>query len=104
MCTRNVSMYFILQVKFAMLIISCDLTAREANNTIKICYDVQENFPSSSTSRNELLRLIRFATIQKTQYTAANFFSVNRKTVLGLFNVTATYFILIIQFHRIEGN
>lgn len=82
---------------------SCDTTAREANKMIQVCYDVEQRLPAMSANRKELLRLIKFAKDEAAEYTAADFFPVNRATALGFINVTTTYFIIVIQFHRKRG-
>lgn len=67
---------------------------------IGICYDMQERLPSNSEERQELLHFIALANNELVCFSSAGFFSLNRSTVLGILSVTATYYIIIIQFQE----
>lgn len=86
-------------MKVGILIVSCDSTTREANNIIRICNEVEERLPSFCTEREELLRLVELAKQEPVYYSAAEFFCVNRTTIFSILSVTATYFIIVIQFY-----
>lgn len=88
-------------MKVSILIISCDSTTREANSIIGICNEVEEQLPNFCTEREELLRLVELAKQEPVHYSAADFFHVNRTTIFSILSVTATYFIIIIQFYQI---
>lgn len=85
----------------AILIISCDSAIHEASNIIKICNEVQERLPTLCVEREELLRLVEIAQQEPVCYSAADFFHVNRSTIFSILSVTATYFIIIIQFYQL---
>lgn len=88
-------------MKFVAIVFSCDATTREAQNIIGVCYDMQEHFPELSVEREELLRLVDIALHERVHFSAADFFDLNRTTIFGVLSVTATYYIITIQFNQI---
>lgn len=91
---------FLLQMKFIAIVVSCDITTREAQSIISACYDTQELLPPLSSRRNELLRLVDIVQREPVYFTAADFFNLNRSTIFGVLSVTATYYIITIQFNQ----
>lgn len=81
------------------IIIVCDRTTTEASKFIDICYDIQEQLPSSSSYQKGFMLLINIVKDTQVRFTAANYFEINRRTFFGLLSVSATYFIIIIQFN-----
>lgn len=92
--------FLVLQIKCSIVIICCDITTREAGKLIDICYTIEEDFPSSSAERKEVLKLVRLGRYKNPCFSAAGFFNIDRKTFFGFLNVTTTYFIIIIQFNQ----
>lgn len=66
---------------------------------VKVCHDLREHLPVDSRYRKELLQLIRTAERENVTISAGGCFEVNRIIFFGIFNVTATYFIIVIQFY-----
>lgn len=77
---------------------SCDYVVAEANRTIKVCYEIQENLDYNE--RNELFNLLALVKARNPCYTAAGYIVVNRSTLFTLLSAVTTYFIIIVQFHQ----
>lgn len=87
-------------MKAGAIIISCDIASAEAQDTVNICYEIQENCPAVSTEREEFFTLITIAKNEEVQFTAADFFQVNRSIFFDILNVTVMYIIIVIQFYE----
>ncbi|KAJ8947993.1 hypothetical protein NQ314_008509 [Rhamnusium bicolor] len=79
----------------------CDLTVRESQKVIKICYNLNQKEILSSEERQELRNLINQVKINIPKFTAAGFFEIGRTTLFSFFGATTTYLIVIIQFHAL---
>lgn len=90
------------QIKGIVIIIACDMTSREAQNFTDICYRLEEDCPISSVERKELLKFERLARAKTPRFSAAGFFDIDRTTHFAFLSVTATYFIILIQFNQAE--
>lgn len=89
-------------MKFVAIVISCDITSREAHKIIGACLDMQELFPRLSIERKELLRLVDIVQHEPVYFSAADFFNLNRATIFSVIGVTATYYIITIQFNQVS--
>lgn len=74
----------------AIIIISYDLTTREADRLAVICYIKQQDFTELAVLAGNL----------RTKFTAADFFEINRTTLFSLLSVVTTYFIIILEFRQ----
>lgn len=79
---------------------SCDGVVKEAEGIVDVCYKVQEGLLPCSAERLEISKFISLLNTQKIYYTAAGYFIINKGTLLGLLNVTTTYFIILVQFKQ----
>lgn len=98
---ENVELKFLIfKVQVGVMVISCDKVIMEAERIVNVCQEVQEILPSNSRERNEIFRLLVLVNAKRPIYSAANYFVVNRKALLGLLSVTTTYFIVMVQFNQ----
>lgn len=77
----------------------CDQTVREARRTISLCYIMREDERIATEAKNELQHLAHIVAHNCPSLTAADFFNMDRRVIFGVFSITTTYFIAIIQFH-----
>lgn len=82
------------------IVMACDGTLQEAKKVVEYCYEVQEQLPERSEAREELFRLLTMMENRKLQFSAADFFVVNRRLIFSILNVATMYFIIIIQFRQ----
>ncbi|KAJ8948617.1 hypothetical protein NQ314_008380 [Rhamnusium bicolor] len=64
----------------------------------QLCHKLQGNFDVDSKVRKELFKLADIARSYEPEFTAANFFVINKGTILGIINIATTYLIVLIQF------
>lgn len=87
-------------MKAVAVIVSCDLTTKEANRIINTCYNQQQLYSVDSAEYYELVKLAILARDIRPGFTAAGFFSVNRVLLFSILSVVITYFIIILQFNK----
>lgn len=80
----------------------CDQTVKEARRTISLCYSMRENDHITTEAKQELQLLAETVAHNCPYLTAADFFIMDRRIIFGVFSITTTYFIAIIQFHAIS--
>nr|CAH7734466.1 unnamed protein product [Callosobruchus chinensis] len=83
----------------AYIILCCESATAAGNKVEKTCHKLQENFELTSKAREELFRLAEITKSFAPKFTAANFFVINKGTILGIINIATTYLIVIIQFN-----
>ncbi|KAJ8918708.1 hypothetical protein NQ315_015028 [Exocentrus adspersus] len=76
-----------------------DLAMQEAKKLTKTCYELEDALPAYSKEREELRNLSEIIQSTQTNFKAADFFEINRSTILALLGTTTTYMIVIIQFN-----
>ncbi|KAJ8941398.1 hypothetical protein NQ314_010398 [Rhamnusium bicolor] len=81
------------------IVLCCDYASIEGMKTIRLCYKLQEKFEVFSNSREELLKLAYLAKSYSPKFSAANFFVVEKNTILGIISIATTYLIVVIQFN-----
>ncbi|KAJ8919612.1 hypothetical protein NQ315_002234 [Exocentrus adspersus] len=81
------------------IILCCDYASSQGAKIVRLSYKLEENFVPSSDCRLELLRLANFAQIYRPKFLAANFFVIERSTILGIISIATTYLIVVIQFN-----
>ncbi|XP_030752758.1 putative gustatory receptor 28a [Sitophilus oryzae] len=89
------------------LMICCDKAKRSSEKLLITCLNLQEKYPSSSDEYHELSVFADKLSHRKIQFTAANFFEIQRSTLFGVIGNTTTYFIALVQFgnsDRVEKN
>lgn len=106
LCNCNSIVLFCLQIAVGILFLCCDRVLRESQKVTKYCYQIQEEIDSGTKhdmdSLKKLCRLIRFMEQCDVKFTAVNFFTINRGTILGIINIVTTYLIVIMQFNGIS--
>lgn len=63
-----------------------------------ICYTSQENLPTTSQLRKELLKAAKYSNLAQSNVTAADFYSINRTTLGSTITAIVTYLIVLGQF------
>jgi gustatory receptor len=91
---------FIFQASTSLLILACDAARSESYKTVFLCYKLREKFPDKSEEQKELLQLAQIVEVNKANFSAADFFDVNRNTLFGIFGTITTYLIVTIQFNE----
>ncbi|KAJ8973220.1 hypothetical protein NQ317_005698 [Molorchus minor] len=86
------------------LVWCCQAATTAGKEIVPLCNKLQENFGPDSRARDELFKLAYVAKTYEPTFTAANFFVINKGTILQLFNVATTYLIVIIQFYTANSN
>ncbi|XP_068906797.1 gustatory receptor for sugar taste 43a-like isoform X2 [Tenebrio molitor] len=84
----------------SLLILACDAARSESYKTVFLCYKLREKFPDKSEEQKELLQLAQIVEVNKANFSAADFFDVNRNTLFGIFGTITTYLIVTIQFNE----
>ncbi|KAJ8948040.1 hypothetical protein NQ318_003374 [Aromia moschata] len=81
------------------IIICCEQAVSAGNKTKGLCYKLQENFDPKSRTKKELFKLAEIVQTFKPEFTAANFFVINKGTILQIISIATTYLIVIIEFY-----
>ncbi|KAJ8921495.1 hypothetical protein NQ315_003113 [Exocentrus adspersus] len=82
-----------------MIIFSCDAVLQGANKVLRNCRLLQATVPFLPREMEELKRLENLMENKMPKFTAANFFQINRSTLLAIISTTTTYMIVILQFN-----
>ncbi|XP_066152079.1 uncharacterized protein [Euwallacea fornicatus] len=82
---------------------NCDRVERTTDSLLSACYTVQEGFSSSSEEHRDLEVFAARITNKRIQFTASNYFDLNRRTVFCLFFNLTTYFIALVQFGHAQS-
>ncbi|KAJ8921512.1 hypothetical protein NQ315_003130 [Exocentrus adspersus] len=82
-----------------MIIFSCDAVLREANKVLRNCRLLQETAPLLTREMEELKRIENLVQNRRPKFTAANFFQINRSTLISIIGTTTTYMIVVLQFN-----
>ncbi|RZB39235.1 7tm 7 domain containing protein, partial [Asbolus verrucosus] len=86
-------MKILIFVSAILIMLSCDCAMKESGRTVCLCYKLQERFPHKSDERDEILNLAKQVKINSAKITAADFFEINKSTLLSILATTTTYFI-----------
>ncbi|KAG5876270.1 hypothetical protein JTB14_013007 [Gonioctena quinquepunctata] len=97
----NVCTLILEEAESLMIILSCEAASSAGRNIEKECFKLQERLEMNSRSREELFKLSRIARSCNPNFTAANFFVINKSTILRIINLVTTYSIVMIQ---LKGN
>lgn len=90
---------FRLQGICVRLSMCCDGTVKEARRTITLCCTIQEDEHTNTEAKQELQLLAQTVAHNHPYLTAADFFIMDRRVIFGVFSITTTYFIAILQSH-----
>lgn len=83
------------QVLTLHLIMGCDAVTAEAAETYRICRDLTD-------SKNQyIIKYMKYVKHHRVCFTAANFFEINRGTILSIVGIVTNYLIVILQFNGI---
>lgn len=74
---------------------SCDAVTVEAARTYSICKDLK------LSKDEEIIKYVKYVKHHRVHFTAANFFEINRRTILSIVNVLTNYLIVILQLNGI---
>lgn len=83
------------------IIMSCDGSLQKAKDIVKFCQDHQDELPSRSEEREEIFKLLLLIDTRKPKFSAAGYFTINRKTIFTVLYVTTTYIIILVQFRQL---
>lgn len=61
------------------------------------CQKIEDGLPIGSAERKAVLTLKHDLQRRNSQFNAAGFFPIDRKTIFGLLSVVATYLIIMLQ-------
>ncbi|KAJ8976959.1 hypothetical protein NQ317_010156, partial [Molorchus minor] len=89
---------FLYVVFTVYIVISCDGVEKSCKKISTTCYLLLEGVQASSL-RSELLFLGRYTTELRPDFTAGDFYKVNRSILAALFSSVTTYLIICIQFN-----
>ncbi|XP_044264980.1 uncharacterized protein LOC123011553 [Tribolium madens] len=78
----------------------CDLTEQRVKTMRMVAYQTVANFDGESEVE-EIKKLIDVINDNFPHFTAARFFDLNRKTILGVLNALFTFLIVVIQFESV---
>ncbi|CAH2000949.1 unnamed protein product [Acanthoscelides obtectus] len=100
--TQCLNVYVCLLTAFSMvetvlIILCCDKTSSSGAKIEKTCYKLQDRFGLDSRPRKEFLLLANVIRSHKPVFTAANYFVINRGTILEIIHIVSTYVIVIIK-------
>lgn len=85
------------------IIISCESSSLASRKIKLVCHKLQEDVHIKSSARDEFFKLAAVVSAFSPKLTAANFFIINRGTLLGIVNLSTTYLLVIIQFYISEN-
>lgn len=74
---------------------SCDAVTEEAAKTYRICNDLRES------TDEKIIQYVKYVKHHRVYFTAANFFEINRRTILSMVNIITNYLIVILQLNGI---
>ncbi|XP_044265016.1 uncharacterized protein LOC123011578 [Tribolium madens] len=80
----------------------CDLTEQRVKAMRMVAYQTVANFDGEKEVE-ELKKLINVINDNFPHFTAARYFDLNRKTILGVFNAFFTFLIVVIQFETMHN-
>lgn len=78
------------------LIMSCDAATEEAAKTYLICKELRDS------NDTHIIKYIKYVKHHRVYFTAANFFEINRRTILSMATIITNYLIVILQLNGIN--
>lgn len=97
---RRLILFFFFQTLIIITTLIVDSVKNTAEHSIWVCHITRSYFERNSEVHDELETFAQVVTQTVPKFTAAGFFEINRRTIFHVFSVTATYFIVIIQFYK----
>uniref|UniRef100_A0A6P7G9E4 Gustatory receptor n=1 Tax=Diabrotica virgifera virgifera TaxID=50390 RepID=A0A6P7G9E4_DIAVI len=91
-------------VAIVFSIMCCDVTSKEGKELTKICYHLFDECVSHrkhSEVPQLLLQFIEYCTNFPPTFTAADFYEIERTTILEILGIALTYLIVVVQFDGI---
>ncbi|KAL1506575.1 hypothetical protein ABEB36_005909 [Hypothenemus hampei] len=85
-----------------VMTLCCDLTQGAGQRLLVTCYSIQNAFKITSEEHKELELFANRIINRKIVFRAANFFDLDRRTMLAIFFNVTTYFIALTQVESIK--
>ncbi|XP_049820841.1 gustatory and pheromone receptor 32a-like [Aethina tumida] len=86
----------------SVLIIQSHKAKSSAKKIVQTSLRLQHHLPQYSPTREELFRLCEKAAMFEPTFTAADFFVLDKSTILSILSTITTYFIVVVQFNNIH--
>lgn len=72
---------------------SCDVATKQAAKTRGICKDLK------FSTNKDVINFIQYVKDHRVSFTAAGFFTINRKIILTIAGIVVNYLVITMQFH-----
>lgn len=79
--------------------LSLDSVQKSSKKTIRICYSYH-GCSKYEDARCNLFEMAKYLEMIRPHFTAADFYNINRGTIVSLFSGLTAYFIVILQFNK----